>query len=188
MRTGDVCDRWAIDVAGPFPVTANGNRYVIATLEYTTRYAVATAVPQHTAKEIAKFLMEKVVLMFGPMRELMMDGAAEFCSKATEELLALMQAKQATPVPYRPNLLGLVERFHRTWKDMVSLYIDDGHDDWDNFLPAALYAYNSSKHSTHGFQPNELMAEAAKPDGIVAQKQTRAPTRHARRVSSNADR
>ncbi|KAE9070491.1 hypothetical protein PF006_g29351 [Phytophthora fragariae] len=157
VQTGDYCDRWAIDVAGPLPRTIHGNRYVIAAVEYTTRYAVAEAVPEHTAKAIAKFLMDRVVLVYGPMREIMMDGAMEFGSNATAELLKLMQAKQATPVPYRPNLLGLVERFHRTWKDMISLYIDEEQDDWDDFVPCALYAYNSSPHATHGFQPNELM-------------------------------
>eukprot|EP00644_Phytophthora_capsici_P006108 jgi/Phyca11/129900/e_gw1.89.101.1 len=75
-----------------------------------------------------------------------MDGVREFGSKVTAELLALMQTKQSTPVPYRPNLLGLVERFHRMWKDMISLYVDD-----------ALYAYNPSRHTAHGYQPNELM-------------------------------
>jgi hypothetical protein len=121
LRTGDVGDRWAIDVAGSLPVTASGKRFVIAAVEYTTRYAVAEAVEEHTAKAIARFLMEHVVLVFGPMREVMMDGAMEFGSRATAELLELMQTKQATPVPYRPNLLGLVERFHRTWKDIVAL-------------------------------------------------------------------
>ncbi|KAE9286266.1 hypothetical protein PF001_g21522 [Phytophthora fragariae] len=157
VKTGDVCDRWAIDVAGPLPVTMHGNRYVIAAVVYTTRYAVAEAVSEHTAKAIAQFLMNKVVLVYGPMREIMMDGAMEFGSKATAELLELMQAKQSTPVPYRPNLLGLVERFHRTWKDMISLYVDEEQTDWDDFLPSALYAYNSSQHATHGFQPIELM-------------------------------
>ncbi|GMF47160.1 unnamed protein product [Phytophthora fragariaefolia] len=75
VRTGDVCDRWAIDVAGPLPQTIH----------------------------------------------------------------------------------GLVERFHRTWKDMVSLYINEEQDDWDDFVPCALYAYYSSPHATHGYQPNELM-------------------------------
>ncbi|GMF28491.1 unnamed protein product [Phytophthora fragariaefolia] len=157
VKTGDVGDRWAIDVAGPLPVTEHGNRYVVAAVEYTTRYAVAKAVPDHTAKAIARFLMQKVVLVFGPMRELMMDGAMEFGSQVTAELLELMQVKQATPVPYRPKLLGLVERFHRTWKDMISLYVNDEQDDWDDFVPCALYAYNGSKHTTHGYQPNELM-------------------------------
>jgi hypothetical protein len=36
VKTGDVSDRWAVDVAGPLPVTANGKRYVIAAVEYTT--------------------------------------------------------------------------------------------------------------------------------------------------------
>lgn len=157
VRTGDVCDRWAVDVAGPLPVTQHGNRYVIAAVEYTTRYAVAAAVPEHTAKSIARFLMEKVILVYGPMREVMMDGAREFGSQMIAELLELLQTKQATPVPYRPKLLGLVERFHRTWKDMVSLYVDAEQDDWDDFLPCALYAYNGSVHATHGYQPNELM-------------------------------
>lgn len=157
VRTGDVCDRWAIDVAGPLPVTQHGNRYVIAAVEYTTRYAVAAAVPEHTAKSIARFLMEKVIMVYGPMREVMMDGAREFGSQMIAELLELLQTKQATPVPYRPKLLGLVERFHRTWKDMVSLYVDAEQDDWDDFLPCALYAYNGSVHATHGYQPNELM-------------------------------
>jgi hypothetical protein len=157
VETGDVCDRWAIDVAGPLPVTASGKCYVIAAVEYTTRYAVAEAVVEHTAKAIARFLMERVVLVFGPMMEIMMDGAMEFGSQATVELLELMQTKQATPLPYRPNLLGLVERFHRTWKDIVSLYVAEGQDDWDDFVPCALYAYNSARHATHGYQPNELM-------------------------------
>jgi hypothetical protein len=157
VQTGDVCDRWAIDVAGPLPRTVNGNRYVIAAVEYTTRYVAAEAVPEHTATAIARFLMDRVVLVYGPMREIIMDGAMEFGTKATAELLKLMQTKQATPVPYRPNLLRLVERFHMTWKDMISLYVDEGQDDWDDFVPCALYAYNSSPHATHGFQPNALM-------------------------------
>ncbi|KAE8989378.1 hypothetical protein PF011_g18796 [Phytophthora fragariae] len=74
VRTGDVCDRWAIDVAGPLPVTASGKMYAIAAIKYTTRYAVAEAVSEHTAKAIARFLMNRVVLVYGPMREIMMDG------------------------------------------------------------------------------------------------------------------
>ncbi|GMF36060.1 unnamed protein product [Phytophthora fragariaefolia] len=157
VRTGDVCDRWAIDVAGPLPVTEHGNRYVIAAVEYTTRYVVAVAVPEHTAKSIARFLMHKAILIYVPMREIMMGGAREFGSEIITELLELMQTKQATPVPYRPKLLGLVERFHHTRKDIVRLYVSDEQDDCDDFLPCMLCAYNGAQHAMHGFQPNELM-------------------------------
>ncbi|OWZ02367.1 Retroelement, partial [Phytophthora megakarya] len=83
VKTGAVGDRWAIDVAGPLPETMNGHRYVIAAVEYNTRYAVATAVKDHTAKDIARFLIDKVVLGFGPTREVMMGGAKEFGSQMT---------------------------------------------------------------------------------------------------------
>eukprot|EP00644_Phytophthora_capsici_P016671 jgi/Phyca11/122305/e_gw1.47.161.1 len=97
-----------------------------------------------------------------------MDGAREFGSKVTAELLALLQTKQSTPVPYRPNLLGLVERFHRTWKDMISLYVDEQQDDWDDFLPSALYAYNSSRHTTHDEYHEVLMQDLKKAQELAA--------------------
>ncbi|GMF31963.1 unnamed protein product [Phytophthora fragariaefolia] len=44
--------------------------------------------------------MDRVILVFGPMREIMMDGAREFGSQVTAELLSLLQVKQSNPVPY----------------------------------------------------------------------------------------
>ncbi|KAE9181935.1 hypothetical protein PF004_g24389 [Phytophthora fragariae] len=38
VRTGEVGDRWALDVAGPLPVTVNGNRYVVASTPPDTRW------------------------------------------------------------------------------------------------------------------------------------------------------
>jgi hypothetical protein len=65
--------------------------------------------------------------------------------------VALLHARQTTPVPIRPALIGLVERVHRTWKDMVSMYVAEEQRDWDNWLPCALYAYNGARHTTTGY-------------------------------------
>ncbi|KAE9288914.1 hypothetical protein PF008_g26010 [Phytophthora fragariae] len=154
---GDVGDRWALDVAGPLPLTADGNRYVIAAVDYASRYVVTAAVPTHTATDIAQFIVGKLVMVYGPMRELVMDGAPELNGRVIEELVNLLQARQMTPVPYRPALLGLVERFHRTWKDMVSLYVAEAQNDWDRWLPCAAYAYNGARHTGTQLTPNELM-------------------------------
>jgi hypothetical protein len=81
LGLGFVGDRWVLDVAGPLPVTGRGNRYVIAAGEYATRYAVAVSVPAHTALDIARFIMERVILVYGPLRELVMDGAPELNGK-----------------------------------------------------------------------------------------------------------
>lgn len=158
IRGGDVGDRWALDVAGPFPTADGGERFVIAALEYVTRYAVACCVVKHTAEDIAKFLVEEVVLKFGVFRELLTDGAPELTGHVIDELVDMLQAKQINPVPYRPQMIGLVERFHRTWKDCVAVFMqDEMQKDWNLWVKFAVYAYNSAQHSTVKLSPNELM-------------------------------
>ncbi|KAE9190778.1 hypothetical protein PF002_g24674 [Phytophthora fragariae] len=158
LRGGDVGDRWALDVAGPFPVAEGGERYVIAALEYVTRYAVARSVTRHTADDVATFLMEDVVLKFGAFRELLTDGAPEMTGLVLDQLVSRLQAKQTNPVPYRPQMIGLVERFHRSWKDCVATFMaDDKQNDWSGWVQCAVYAYNSANHSTVALSPNELM-------------------------------
>lgn len=155
---GDVCDRWALDVAGPFPMTDGGQRYVVAALEYVTRYAVATTVVQDTAESVATFLLSEVVLKFGSFRELLTDEAPELTGKVIDQLVNMLQARQTNPVSYRPQMIGLVERFHRTWKDCVSMYMaEEGQHDWELWVKFAVYAYNSAQHSTVLLTPNELM-------------------------------
>ncbi|KAE8952803.1 hypothetical protein PR003_g34235, partial [Phytophthora rubi] len=158
IRGGDVGDRWALDVAGPFPVADGGERYVVAALEYVTRYAVARCVTQHTADKVATFLMEDFVLRFGVFRELLTDGAPELAGVVLEKLVDMLQARQVSPVPYRPQMVGLVERFHRSWKDCVATYMsDERQNDWNLWVKFAVYAYNSANHSTVALTPNELM-------------------------------
>eukprot|EP00644_Phytophthora_capsici_P012947 jgi/Phyca11/80492/gw1.5.1025.1 len=70
----------------------------------------------------------------------------------------MLQARQINPVPYRPQMIGLVERFHRTWKDCVAVFMqDETQTDWNLWVKFATYAYNSAQHSTVKLSPNELM-------------------------------
>lgn len=158
IRGGAVGDRWALDVAGHLPVADGGKRYVIASVVYVTRYAVAKAVDRHTVKNVTRFLMKEIVLKFGVFRELSTDGAPELTGIAIERLVAMPQAEQINPVLYRPQMIGLVERFHRTWKDCVATYMQaDAQNDRATWVPFAFCAYNSGRHLTVALSPNELM-------------------------------
>ncbi|KAG3112799.1 hypothetical protein PI124_g6930 [Phytophthora idaei] len=54
---------------------------------------------QHTAENVATFIMRQIVLRFGPFRELLTDGAPELTGKVIEQLVVLLQAEQVNPVP-----------------------------------------------------------------------------------------
>ncbi|KAE9012987.1 hypothetical protein PR001_g9036 [Phytophthora rubi] len=93
--------------------------------------------------------MEDVVLKFGAFRELLTDGAPELTGKVIEKLVDLLQPKQTNRVPYRPQMIGPVERFHRSWKDCVVTYMnDEKQNDWSGWVQCAVNAYNSAKPST----------------------------------------
>ncbi|KAJ8576163.1 hypothetical protein ON010_g3049 [Phytophthora cinnamomi] len=113
IRGGDVCDRWALDVADPLPTTDSGERYVIAAVEYVTRYAVAATVKRHTAENVAAFLMKNIVLNFGAFRELLTDGAPELTGRAIEQLVIMLQAHQINPVPTGRKIPSHMEGLHR---------------------------------------------------------------------------
>ncbi|TYZ53043.1 hypothetical protein PybrP1_006413, partial [[Pythium] brassicae (nom. inval.)] len=157
VGVGERCDRWAMDLAGLLHVTPRSNTYVVAFVEYLSKYAIAVAVPNRAATTVARTLMEEVMLRHGSFRGLLTNGAKELVGSVMEELTQPLQAKHTTPVPYWPNLVGLVQRFNRTWKGVVSMTTNATQDDWGEWLPAAAYAYKSARYTATGFAPFEIM-------------------------------
>ncbi|OWZ10351.1 LOW QUALITY PROTEIN: Cyclic AMP-dependent protein kinase [Phytophthora megakarya] len=80
------------------------------------------------------------------MRELVMEG-----------LVSVLQAQQTTAMMYRSSPFGLVERFHRTWKDLLSTFVAEVQNDLDWCVNCAVFAYYGAQHSGTGYNPNELM-------------------------------
>ena len=50
------------DVAGPFQLTTDGNRFVLAAIDKYTRYLMCVAVPNQRSNTITKAFLEMVVL------------------------------------------------------------------------------------------------------------------------------
>ncbi|CAG2243564.1 unnamed protein product [Mytilus edulis] len=59
--------------------------------------------------------------------------------------------------PYRPQSSGLVERYNRTLKQMLSMFVNEHRNDWDEHIPYLMMAYRSTVHSTTKCTPNSLM-------------------------------
>ncbi|GFT46072.1 transposon Ty3-I Gag-Pol polyprotein [Trichonephila clavipes] len=50
------------NLLGRFPKSAHGNKWIIVCTDYSTRYAITKALPTAEVDEIAKFLLEEIVL------------------------------------------------------------------------------------------------------------------------------
>lgn len=58
---------------------------------------------------------------------------------------------------YHPQVDGLVEKFNGTLTTMISMYVSDDQDDWDQHLPYVLFAYRTSVHASTGCTPFFLL-------------------------------
>lgn len=115
---------------------------------------------RHTAENVAAFIMKEVVLVFGALRELLTEGALELTGASGRALVSMLQAQQISIFPHRLQMIGLVERFHRTWNIACRLTcMTKNRMIGKRGVAFAVYAYNYSIHSKVALSPNELVME-----------------------------
>ncbi|GFW09282.1 retrovirus-related Pol polyprotein from transposon 412 [Trichonephila clavipes] len=149
--------RIGIDLLGRFPKSAHGNKWIIVCTDYSTRYAITKALPTAEVDEIAKFLLEEIVLRHGAPRVIITDRGAVFRSKLVSSLVDLCNIDHRFTTAYHPQTNGLTERFNKTLADMLSMYVDVEQKNWDEILPFVTFAYNTAKQETTGFTPFYLL-------------------------------
>lgn len=157
ITVGGVCERYGIDILGPFPKSYKDNKYVVVATEYLTRFAIARALPDATTALIAMFVVEDLICTFGCPREILSDRGVQFRSNLMRDLLNYVQIKAKFTTAYHPQCNGLTERYNKTLVEMISKYIEKSQREWDRMLHLLMFAYNCSVNRTTGFTPFHLM-------------------------------
>ena len=94
---------------------------------------------------------------FGCCEVIISDQGREFVNKLEEELLRLTGTDHRVTSAYHPQTNGLTERFNQTLQAALVKVINDTQDDWDEHLPAILFAYRTSLQKATQLTPFELM-------------------------------
>ena len=69
----------------------------------------------------------------------------------------LLQIQKTRTTPYHPQSDGMVERNNRTILTMLSAFVNEHQNDWDEHLPYISMAYRAAEHETTGNTPNYMM-------------------------------
>ena len=105
----------------------------------------AWALPNHTPMTIADKLVVDMFLLFGCPLKIHTDQGRDFESKLIKELCQLLETDKTHIVPYnRPQSDGQVERFNRTLLAMLSCFVNENEDNWDDILPFVMSAYRAT--------------------------------------------
>ena len=84
------------------------------------------------------------------------DQGANFESTIIGQTLEAFGVKKSHTTPYHPEGDGMVERFNRTLLQLLRTYVEKK-EEWEKYLPLALFAYRTAVHSSTGVTPFKLM-------------------------------
>ena len=145
------------DVLGPFPVTKNGNKYILVVSDHFSKWVEIFAVPDQTAETTAKVILNEFICRFGCPLQLHSDQGRNYESAIFTELCRLLEIRKSRTTPRNPKSNGLTERFNRTLLKMIKAYLKGQQNRWDENLGCLAAAYRATPQESTSMTPNMLM-------------------------------
>ena len=146
---------WEIDFVGKLVTTPRGKEYLITAIDYATSKAIAKALRQRSTQAAIE-LLEEIIWSYGKPSEIITDNGAEFLS---DEFTATCQKYGITTKhtsPGHPQTNGKVERLnHELIQRLQRISAEENHqlEDWDLYLPQALFAFHAHVNKRMGASP-----------------------------------
>ena len=108
--------------------TKDGKKYALVFQDYLSKWPEVYALPDHKAEIVARCLLD-LVWRHGVPNRIIHDRAAEFLSDVLQETARLIGVRQLPTSGGHPQTDGLVERFNKTLKQMLSKVVNKGGQD-----------------------------------------------------------
>jgi len=156
MRTqgvGAPFEKIALDILDTRKLTKKNNQYVLVIYDYFSKWMDAFPLKRHTAGIVAEVLVKNFICYHGIPVRIHSDQGREFESELFRCLLQMLGVQKTRTAPYRAQSNGGVERANRTLLNMLSAFVSERGDDWDEHLPYVAMAYRSSVHAVTGCTP-----------------------------------
>ena len=96
-------------------------------------------------------------MTWGQPQQLHSDQGKAVDGWIIRELCGMMNIEKTRTTPYHPSGDGQVERYNQTLMHALHAYASKDTLNWDDYIGNAVLAYNSTRHSVTGFEPNRLM-------------------------------
>ena len=147
-------EKCSVDVIGPLPVS-NGYKYVLVLIDQFTKWAEAKPVEKLGGQVLADWL-KSVFARFGVPRELVLDRGSDMESAVFREFCGGLGITQKFIAAYH-HQSNPVERFNRTFLNMLRSYTSQKEEKWSEFVETVLMAYRVTQHESTKVSPYEAL-------------------------------
>ena len=157
IPTGHRWDRIAMDILDVCDPMPDSYRYILVITDYFSKWTEAFPIKNKCTDTVAEVLVEKIILRFGMPLVIHIDQGQEFENVLMKSLCTLLGCTYTRTAPYHSESDGMIERFNRKCLMMLSMFVNDRHDNWNELLPYVMHAYRTSVHELTGYSPFRLM-------------------------------
>ena len=82
----DIFEKQRVDIVGSLPITKEGNRYIVVTMDYFSRWSEARPLKAANADTVATFLYEEIICRFEASRILQSNKGTHFVNEVIQRL------------------------------------------------------------------------------------------------------
>jgi hypothetical protein len=158
----------AWDIMGPLQASASGKRYIVVMMDLFSHWVEVATLERTDALTLARVLWKRWISRYGPPEQLHSDKGRNITAAIISHLCNTWNVKMTSTVPYHPEGNGAVERFNRTFQDIMAKRLQDSDPRrWPEYVPSAVLAHNVSMHSQTGLSPYNLMFGRRPPSSLV---------------------
>jgi len=150
---GSPMQKVSLDIAGPFPISKQGNKYILVVNDCYTRWVECYPLPSQDAQTVAHAFVHNFVSRFGVPVSVHSDQGRQFTSDLFKEMCDILGMKKTQTAPFHPAGNAVSERSIKTMMNLISTNCQN-QDEWDKDLPMLTMAYRSTPHDSTGYSPN----------------------------------
>lgn len=146
-----------VDLMGPFPISIQGNKYILTVQCDLTKYSIAVPIPNQESFTIAEALVKEVICIYGCPKYILTDLGRNLIGTLIQDLCKLLKIKKLQTTAFRPQSNGALERSHKCYNEYLKHFISSDQVDWCSWIQFATFAYNTTPHTATKFTPFELV-------------------------------
>jgi transposase InsO family protein len=150
-------EKCALDIVGPMTETMAGNKYILTCQDDLSKFLVVIPIPQQDAETVAREFVLNIILKFGAPAQILTDQGSNFLSDLFKSTCKLLRIKKIQTTAFHRESNGSLESSHRVLTEYLRHYVREDQTNWDEWVPCAVYVYNTTVHTTTAYTPFELV-------------------------------
>ena len=145
--------QWGLDIVGPFPKAAGNNRYLLAGMDYFTKWVEIEPLANIRDMNAKKFVWKNIVTRFGVLHNLISDIGRQFNSKSFRIYCCDLGITNRYSTPAYPHGNGQAEAVNMVIVNGIKKRIDDAKGRWVEELSHVLWMYRTTPCRSTGETP-----------------------------------